>query len=280
MKIRIATCLEIPEPDHDEVMLLEALRRRGMVPELVAWDDATVDWTLPLPCLIRSTWNYHLHRERFLSWADHVARHALLLNPVEILRWNTDKHYLADLCRAGIPVVDTVYVHREEAPVFVSPWQSFVLKPSVGAGSHETYIYHDKNDSTFANNLGKITSRCTAMVQPYMAGTVAYGERSLIVIEGTVTHSIRKSPRFAGNDESVTGPHPIEAPERALAEQVLAWLGKPLLYARIDCVRDDHGHPRVMELELVEPSLFFREHPSACEQLVSALCQRLGMDEL
>jgi len=98
-------------------------------------------------------------------------------------------------------------------------------------------------------------------------------ERSLVWIDGELTHAIRKSPRFAGGSESVSDEQPIAPDERALAERVLAPLSGELLYARVDVVRDDDagGAPRLMELELIEPSLFLRQCPRALDRLASAI---------
>jgi len=102
-----------------------------------------------------------------------------------------------------------------------------------------------------------------------------HGERSLIWIDGELTHAMRKSPRFSGQDEAVSGPHPIDDAERALAEAVLAPLAAQILYGRVDVARDERGAPMVMEVELIEPSLFLLQHPPARDRLVAAIFRRL-----
>jgi hypothetical protein len=112
-------------------------------------------------------------------------------------------------------------------------------------------------------------------VQPYLASVDDYGERSLVWIDGALSHAIRKSPRFAGDNEAVTGPFPIADEERAVAEKALAPIADRILYGRVDLARDEAGHPVVMELELVEPSLFFVRGPGSVERFVDGLRRRL-----
>jgi hypothetical protein len=102
-----------------------------------------------------------------------------------------------------------------------------------------------------------------------------YGERSLVWIDGALSHAIRKSPRFSGDREAITGPFPIADDERAVAEAALAPYADQILYGRCDLARDEHGQPRVMELELVEPSLFFARQPGAAARYVAGLLRRL-----
>ncbi len=112
-------------------------------------------------------------------------------------------------------------------------------------------------------------------MQPYVPSVDDYGERSIIFIAGELTHAIRKAPRFAGGIEQTTGPYPIDDAERALAEAALAPYRDRLLYGRVDLARDAAGRPMVMELELVEPSLFLARSAYALERLVGALAARL-----
>jgi hypothetical protein len=120
-----------------------------------------------------------------------------------------------------------------------------------------------------------LTALGAALVQPYVPSVDDYGERSIIFIAGELTHAIRKAPRFAGGVEQTTGPFEIAPAERALAEAALAPYRDRLLYGRVDLARDAAGAPMVMELELVEPSLFFSRSAYALDRFVSALAARL-----
>jgi hypothetical protein len=109
------------------------------------------------------------------------------------------------------------------------------------------------------------------MVQPYVRSVDGHGERCLVFLDGELSHAIRKNPRFADGHESVSGPVPVDADERAAAESILKLVNAPLLYARVDLARDEQGTPRLMELEVIEPSLFLMQHPPAIERFADAI---------
>ena len=268
--IRIATCLELPEVDVDEAPLAEALQRAGMQAELCAWDDPEADWETPHPVVLRSTWNYALDLPRFLRWVERVGPR--LINPAHVVRENVFKRYLLALAARGVPTVPTTLVERGQT--IALPDEKLVIKPEVGAGSLGARVF-EAGDPQAQAHLAALTQAGPALVQPYLRSVDDYGERSMVWIGGALSHAIRKAPRFAGDAESVTGPHPIADDERAVSEAALAPYAHELLYGRVDLARDAAGQPRVMELELVEPSLFFAKQPGAADRFVEALRRRV-----
>ncbi len=274
--VAIVTCTNPPEPDPDEPILLAALAEAGVSATLAAWNDPAVDWSRYGVAVVRSTWDYYLYRDSFLAWAARVSRATALLNPAALLAWNTDKAYLGELAGKGLRVVPTVYVERGEtrdlgALMDERGWSRVVVKPRVSAGSFETYAF-DRAGLTGGELAARAADR-PVMVQPYVRAVDDYGERSLVWIDGELTHAIRKSPRFAGGHEAVTEAT-IDPAERAFAEEVLAAVGEPLLYARVDTARGDDGQVMLMELEIVEPSLFLKQSARACQRLVAAIAAR------
>ncbi len=272
MKLRIATCKELPEFDADAAPLAAALTRAGFEHELLAWDDPTVAWDEPGPTILRSTWNYVQDVTAFLAWLDRVAAVGPVLNPPAIVRGNVHKRYLQGLANRGVPVVPTTVV--EQGFAIDVPSERCVIKPEVGAGSIGARVF-EAHDPAAVAHCAALTARGAALIQPYITSVDGYGERSLVWIDGELSHAIRKSPRFAGQAERVTGPFSITAEEREVALAALAPIASELLYARVDLARDERGHPMVMELELVEPSLFFAHHPPSVDRFVSALYDRL-----
>jgi glutathione synthase/RimK-type ligase-like ATP-grasp enzyme len=272
MKLRVATCKALPEPDADAEPLAAALREAGVDFELLAWDDPAVDWDAPAPTILRSTWNYAHHLDAFLAWIDRVEAASPLLNPGEVVHGNVRKRYLLQLAARGVPVIATTLV--EKGRVIPLPEEKLVIKPEVGAGSLGTRVF-EAGDPAAADHLAALTRTGAALVQPYVASVNDYGERSLVWIDGALSHAIRKSPRFSGDREAITGPFPIADDERAVAEAALAPYADQILYGRCDLARDEHGQPRVMELELVEPSLFFARQPGAAARYVAGLLRRL-----
>jgi len=274
--LRVATCVELPEPDVDEAPLAAALAAGGFAAQLVGWDDPAVDWDAPVPTVLRSTWNYPLVADAFVAWIDRASAAAPLLNPADIVRDNLRKRYLLALAARGVPVVPTILVERHQAcdlAALAAP--RVVIKPEVGAGSLGTRLF-DPRDPEASAHLAQLTAEGAALVQPYVASVEAYGERSLVWIDGALSHAIRKTPRFSGDAERVDGPFPIADDERAVALAALAPIADRILYGRVDLARDDQGHPMVMELELIEPSLFFGHQPGSADRFVAALRRRLA----
>lgn len=281
MRLRIATCQTLPELDPDAVPLAEALTRAGVAYDLLAWEDPAIDWTTPAPTLIRSTWNYALEVARYLAWIDQVATAGPLFNPRAVIRDNLHKRYLLALEQRGVAIVPTTLVERDSTCDLASlplAGKRFVIKPEVGAGSLGARVF-DEIGADAAAHLTALTTKGAALVQPYLESVEDYGERSMIYLDGELSHAIRKSPRFAGQAEMVSGPYPIADDERAIALAALAPYGA-LLYARVDVARDAAGQPCVMELELVEPSLFLAKKPGAADRLVAGLLRRLSARSL
>ena len=272
-RLRVATCVTLPEVDVDAAPLAAALAAAGIEAELLAWDDPAVNWDLPIPTILRSTWNYALDVTAFLAWVDRVAAAAPLWNPPDIVRDNVHKRYLVELAARGVGVVPTRLVERGQT--IALPSGKLVIKPEVGAGSLGARVF-EPDDPEAARHLAALTAIGAALVQPYLASVDDYGERSLVWIDGVLSHAIRKTPRFAGDDERIDGPFPIAEDERALAEAALAPVASRILYGRVDLARDEANRPVVMELELVEPSLFFARQPGAADRFAAALRKRLG----
>jgi glutathione synthase/RimK-type ligase-like ATP-grasp enzyme len=279
-RVALATCAEIPDGDEDSSDLIRELGRRDVLAEAIVWDDAHVDWDAYDLVVLRSTWDYPRRRDAFLDWADCVSDR--LLNPVEVVRWNTDKHYFADLDSAGVAVVPTEIVDPEES--FVLPDRPFVVKPVISAGAKDTvrYAAHDcERARAHVESLHR--GGRSVMLQPYLEGIDVVGETALIFFDGELSHAIRKGPLLAEGAPPSAGlfapeeirPRQAGADEIELAERALAEApGSSLLYARIDVVPHG-GRPVVLEVELAEPSLFLAYSAGAVERFATAIARRL-----
>jgi len=281
MDVALATCRNLPEPDPDAEPLLEALARAGIEARFVAWEDE-LDWSSAPLTLLRSTWNYPRHPEAFLAWAEHVAGVSDLWNPIGAVRWNLHKSYLLDLEKRGVPVAPTELVRCGESTTLRSilearGWSEVVVKPAVSAASFRTERFARSAIDAGEAHLRSLVAERDSLVQGYLPSVEGYGERSLVWVEGELTHAVRKTPRFSGQDEAVGGDRvPIDPAEAALARKALAAAPAPLLYARIDMAPGPAGDPVLMELELIEPSLFFGQGPAALERIVGGVAARLG----
>jgi len=277
--VALASCVVLPEPDVDLAPLLDALRAAGISSEARAWDDPEADFAEARLTLLRSTWNYSEQPDRFLAWVDQVAARSALWNGREAVRWNVHKRYLLDLQSRGIPVVPTYLVSRGEVTTLADlarsrGWSEVVVKPAISAGSRGT-LRASANSPEGEAHLRLLAWREDVLVQPYLDSVEGHGERAIVWIDGELTHAVRKAPRFLGDPESVSTPVPIAEDEAQLARHAVAAAPAPLLYARIDLARDEHGASLLMELELIEPSLFFAQAPASLDRYVAAVARRL-----
>ncbi|MBW2524004.1 MAG: hypothetical protein JRI23_07510 [Deltaproteobacteria bacterium] len=289
MRIALATCEDLPTWEVDDLPLHRALVARGAQLALPAWSDSTVDWAAFDVCLIRTTWDYQERREEFLAWTRQVAAVTCLLNPPHVVEWNTHKSYLADLNDRGVSTLPTVWLRPGAAPPVAGVmsrrgWTRGFLKPAIGATARETLRFDISEEGLAAAQAHAdrlLAAGEQLLLQPYCDAVESHGEVSAIFIEGRLSHGVRKIPvagdyrvqdDFGASDE----PHCFDDDELALAEQALAAVGERLLYGRCDMLRDEQRRPRLTELELVEPSLFFRHAPLAADQLADALLLRLA----
>ena len=291
-RIALVSTRDALQRDEDLLPLETALREAGATPVVVCWDDAAVDWGSFATVLVRSTWDYSWRLPEFLRWAEQVSARTRLSNPLPLLRWNADKRYLEQLALHGIATVPTHFVAPDaDAPQALAaarqrwPQAELVIKPSISAGSRDTMRHGtDAQAAMLAHLRGIQDSGRHALIQPYLARVDAEGESALLFFGGAYSHAIRKGPLLrtdAAPTRALFAPEHIQprqpaADELALAGRILDVLPRllpdaPPLYARVDLLRDGAGAPCVIELELIEPSLFLDFAPGAARRLAAAL---------
>jgi glutathione synthase/RimK-type ligase-like ATP-grasp enzyme len=283
-RVALATIAELPDLDEDGPALLAALADEGVRGEPAAWDDRDVDWGAFDLVVVRSTWDYPDRHDEFMGWAEHVTGVSRLANPLPILRWNTDKRYLAELTAAGLPVVPTTWI--EPGRPFELPDEEIVVKPTVSVGSRDTARYPVAEAARARAHVERLAGEGrVAMVQPYIHSVDATGETALLWLGGAFSHAIGKGPLLRPGAKPVEGLYAPEticartasADELAVASSVLdAVPGGPdgLLYARVDLVAGPDG-PLVLELELTEPSLFLGYEAGAAPRLAKGIARWL-----
>ncbi len=294
MKLRVAlvTARDARGLDEDLPPLEAAMHAAGLETRVVDWDDPDIEWGGFDFALLRSTWDYTDRLSDFLAWVDSAASLTTLLNPSAVVRWNTDKHYLAELNRAGVPVVPSSFIEPGESAqqtltAFLARHDSpeFVVKPSVGAGSRDTQR-HLRTEVTAAIAQAErlLSAGRSVLLQPYLESVDRDGETALIYFAGRFSHAIRKGallPRGATASpaiglfvpEKITARTP-GADELRVADRVLGAMPfRRPLYARVDLIRDAAGSPVLLELELTEPSLFFAHAPGSAERFTAAFVQ-------
>jgi glutathione synthase/RimK-type ligase-like ATP-grasp enzyme len=288
VRVALPTCARLPDWEVDDAPLHRALEARGASIERPVWDDAGVDWACFDACLIRTTWDYQEKRDAFLAWAQRVDALTRLYNPLGVVRWNTHKHYLRDLGARGLPVVPTVWLDRGSrvdvgAIVAERAWPRAFIKPAIGATARETLRFAGDAAGVAAAraHVARLVPDEDLLLQPYLPNVETAGEVSVLFIDGVFSHAVRKVPvpgDYRVQDDFGAHDEPFAATEEliALTRRFLDAVDADLLYARADYLFDDAGEPRLSELELVEPSLFFRHCPATAERLADGLLRRLA----
>jgi hypothetical protein len=293
MRITVATFEGMPaEFGWEDRLLLEKLRERGADVSYLPWTDRDADWHSPDLVVARSPWDYALRHAEFIEWVRSVR--APLENAPALIEWNSDKHYLGDLGDDGVPVVDTIYVHPgESAPAIDS---EVVVKPTISAGARDTGRFGPASDAEGRALIERIGSRGgTAMVQPFIPTVESSGETAVVTIAGEVSHVLRKAPVLRADEvapvredglgvaERMYDPGLVvagraERDEIELAGRTLAAIRRRFsitpLIARVDMLRDPGGRPVLLELEAIEPNLYFEHAPEAADRLADAIVAR------
>jgi len=285
------------EGDGDDADLVATLRKRGLHARWLSWDDPdTRDADL---VILRATWDYVDRLDEFLAWTKQVRN---LLNPPVVVAWNTDKRYLADLSKAGVPTLASRFF--EPGKRVRLPAGEVVVKPAVGAGSAGAQRFVD-SDAARRHAAQLQSEGRTVLVQPYDP-RVEDGETALVFLGGQQSHAFTKGPilpppgaRPAFDDSGTYAEESLKPADpdfelwdvgyRALAAAA-AHLGTDpaeLLYARVDVI-GGASDPKLLELELVEPSLGWRQLDAATRSRqqrefavgVESALDRLGLGPL
>ena len=273
-RIALASCAAFPTAAGGETMLADALVARGAAASWVVWNDPAADWSAFDLVVLRATWDYPDHIDEFQAWVRSAAVATRLINPPNLVLGNLHKGYLADLGELAVPTV--VVPAGMTVDLGRLRWPRVVVKPAVGVGGYGAVV------ATTQDDLDKMTlapgAGVDAIVQPYLGEVERQGETSIVCIGGEPTHAVRKVPaegefriheHWGGTAASVRP----GADELAVARGVLATLRSVPVYARVDLVSDGE-RPRVVELELVEPYLWFEHAPGAAERLAGMLVAR------
>jgi glutathione synthase/RimK-type ligase-like ATP-grasp enzyme len=289
----IATFAQLPQLDPDDHLLVRALEDLGFGVSFAVWNEPSVDWARSDACLIRSTWDYHKHAGAFLRWAETVSAQTCILNPLELIRWNLHKFYLRDLEKAGVPVVPTVWLESGCAVTLQhildrNRWPDAVIKPAYGASADG--VLHVRSDSSTFDRAQRYLARLLleqdVLVQPYVSTIDTHHERALVFIDGVYSHAVTKMPFMHANSDlagraslppGTSGEPPVEPTRHELDVATMAMGACPPghVFARVDLVHHD-GAAHVLEMELIEPALYFYAKPSAARDLAAVIARRIG----
>lgn len=275
MKIAFLSMNDLSGYVSDDNLAFEPLQNLGYQVDIVPWQQTVVEWKKYAAVIIRTTWDYQNHLEAFLQVLKQIESQTLLANPFEIAKWNADKIYLNDLQEKGAKIVPTIWVNSGFSLSQLQQWfkqlesDEIVIKPRVSATAQNTFwLKRSKEDQEDIENLKKIFENRPFMVQPFMKAIVDEGEYSLFYFNGEYSHAILKTPKtqdFRVQEEHGGIIQAIKPTSDLLkaGEEILKYISRTLLYARVDFVRTENNKFALMELELIEPSLYLRNCENA-----------------
>lgn len=266
---------------EEDRLLMEALGERGIAARRVDWSRDDVDWGGFAAVVLRTPWDYFDRFEAFSRWLDGLQSHPRVINDLETLRWNSDKHYLAELEAAGLPIVPTVFVERGEGRSLEDAaralgTEALVFKPTVSGAAFETYRVRPGTVGEYTARFSALTAERAMMVQPFMASVLERGEVTVVAMQGRPTHGLVKRAKagdFRVQDDhgGTLHEHTPTPDELALTKAAMGLREATPVYGRVDMVRDEDGTARIMELELIEPELWLRLHPPAAQAFADGI---------
>jgi glutathione synthase/RimK-type ligase-like ATP-grasp enzyme len=283
-RIAFVTCEGWRELYEDDKPGVDALNRRGHVVDAVIWDDPSIEWNHYDIVVLRSTWDYYLKHEAFKAWIDLLdAQQVNVWNPAATLRWNLDKIYLHGLAQQGVPTTPTVFAKQGDSLAAIArerEWNEIVIKPRISAAGHRTIRTKASDAAVHQAEMEELIRLGGVLVQQYLPIIETEGEWSFIFLDGAYSHAARKRPasgefrvqfQFGGITETGKPARDLIDQARRVVEAVpYEWL-----YARVDgCVVD--GTLLLMELEMLEPSLFLLQDPASGDRFADGIERRLG----
>lgn len=279
MRIAVVTCEDCPYPAPDDALLVEALSERSIDAKRVAWSDPTIDWYVFDAAVLKSTWDYHHRLQEFLAWTAGVSNTLRLFNPSSVVHWNAHKFYLLELEEKGVRIVPTQFIEQGSTGTECE-WPEVVVKPAIAASAYKTIVARSVSPKASAH-FRELLAAGDALVQPYLS-SVEEGERSLIFIDGQLSHATLKRPKSGDFRVQVEHGGSIELSETTpaeiqVAQEALGALSEQPIFARVDLLNLDSGEPALSELELIEPDLMMEFYPEAAERLAEALLKKLSL---
>lgn len=271
-------------------LLIEPMNKLGWIAEEVSWRNEKVDWNDYNAVIVRSTWDYQNDYEKFLKVLEKINNSsAHLENELELIKWNMNKNYLYDLESKGVRIVNTIWEKSFNPDIAYEYFErlnseEIIIKPNISANADNTFRLSKENLNGHLHGIEKIFAKRDFMVQPFMQNIITEGEYSLFYFNGEFSHAVLKTPKekdfrvqeeHGGIFKSIT---PSEE-QKAIANNIVNKLSTIPLYARTDLVRTKDNDFALMELELIEPSLYFNRDIKSPERFANAFIKRMAVLE-
>ena len=276
--VALVTCRDHPNLPHDDAILVDALNAQNLSIRPVIWDETTADCSARA-IVIRAAWDSHLDPPKFLAWLAKAAATGAVVNGAQTIAWNFDKRYLIDLAAMGHATVETRLI---ESPNVAQISQAIsdlncpdlVMKPRFGASAFGAKrLARTDRIGAIASHFEKFGNYGGLLLQPFVPSVEDERERSLVFIDGRFSHSLYRTA--FGRAPTLQTSENVHFPTTAELNYCAALLGDfghTLAYARVDLVPID-GSPNLMELELIDPSLFFATKPESATWLANRIAR-------
>ena len=265
----------------EDSLVQTTLEKRGMNIHRINWDSREMNWSDTSYILFRTTWDYYYRYQEFDLWLEHVKEKTELINPYPLVRWNLDKHYLADLSKKGINIPPTRFIEAGERSSLEeiateSAWGEIILKPVVSGGGRHTYRFLPSESGLYESVYRSLIPNESLIIQEFQEQVVTRGEVAFMLFDGKFSHAVLKRAKkgdFRVQDDFGGTVHPFTPNSEQIewAESVVASCHPLPIYARVDAIWDNKNNLALAELELIEPELWFRNHPEATEKLADAV---------
>jgi glutathione synthase/RimK-type ligase-like ATP-grasp enzyme len=289
--ITLVTCHDYENPTStteyvqnvllEDRLIAEALQAKGLRVYRTSWDNPAFDWTTTGMAVVRTTWDYFNRPKEFAAWLTKVQHLTRLINPIETLRWNMDKHYLQDLASRGVNIVPTRFIEIGETQtlqqlVNATGWQKVIIKPAISGAARHTYRMTREQVPAHEAIFKQLIAGEAMLLQPFMNTVETHGEVSHMVFGSKYSHSVLKRAKagdFRVQDDHGGTVYAYEASEAEVqyAENVTAQCSPVPVYARVDVMWDSNNQLALVELELIEPELWMRKHPQSAGLFADAI---------
>ncbi|MDC8829592.1 ATP-grasp domain-containing protein [Alteromonas gilva] len=267
-------------------LLIAPFAQLGYSVSTVSWHEQSHDYSQYEAVIVRTPWDYQQHESAFIACLQRIASQTLLINSLPLMQWNLNKQYLKDLQRSGVAVLPTLWFDTFNSESVKQAFSHFecdelVIKPCVSANADDTFRLTPTTLPACEPELSRCFEQRSFMLQPFVDSVTEYGEISLFYFAGELSHAILKRPKdgdFRVQEEHGGSLRAI-TPDTAMlhsAEAALAAMPDDYLYARVDLLMFD-AQWRVIELELIEPSLYFNLAPASAQCFVSAYQRYLAL---
>jgi hypothetical protein len=282
MHLAFVTDRERADFAPDDRLLASYVTQKGVKVSATVWDNAGINWEQFDAIIFRSVWDYFVHRQRFDDWLRQMTSVSVpIFNSLSTVVWNKDKNYLNRFRSMGIPVPDyEIIKSKTQQDLFnlldSHGWHKVVIKPTISGGAYNTWIASIPLAVNQQAAFDSLLEEQDVIVQQFADEILINGEWSLIFFDKKFSHAVCKQAKegeFRVQAQFGGLHHPVNPSSAVLdqVESILNSIEEPLLYARIDGYLNSRSVFYLMEIELIEPVLFFDSHPQACDNFYTAL---------